>query len=202
MQAAHDAGKEDGAQAQGSDAAQPPSTAQGPSPAEEAKAAAFFARLGALRIAHETLRHPPLFTVEQSQALRGTIPGGHVKNLFVKDKKSRFFLVTAREDARIDLKRLHEAIGGSGRVSFGSAEQLRDLLGVEPGSVTPVAVMNDTARVVTLLLDRNLLRETRINVHPLVNTMTTGLARDDLLAFVQACGHEPLVIDLPAPPEA
>lgn len=176
--------------------------AQGPTAADEARAAAFFARLGQLGIAHETLRHPPLFTVEQSQALRGTIPGGHVKNLFVKDKKSRFFLVTAREDARIDLKRLHEMIGGSGRVSFGSAEQLRELLGVEPGSVTPVAVMNDAVKRVTLVLDADLLRETRINVHPLVNTMTTGLARDDLLAFVRASGHEPLVLELPAPPEA
>lgn len=175
--------------------------AKGPSAADEAKAAAFFARLDALGIAHETLRHPPLFTVEQSQALRGSIPGGHVKNLFVKDKKSRFFLVTAREDARIDLKRLHEAIGGSGRVSFGTAEQLRELLGVEPGSVTPVAVMNDPEGRVTLVLEAGLLREARINVHPLVNTMTTGLARDDLLAFVRACGQEPLVLDLPAPQE-
>lgn len=175
--------------------------APGPSTEDEAKAALLFAHLDELRIAHETLRHPPLFTVEQSQALRGSIPGGHVKNLFVKDKKSRFFLVTAREDARIDLKRLHEAIGGSGRVSFGSAEQLRELLGVEPGSVTPVAVMNDTGARVTLVLDADLLRETRINVHPLVNTMTTGLARDDLITFVRACGHEPLVIALPAPQE-
>src|SRR6266849_7243955 len=96
-----------------------------------------FAYLDRLGVAHSTVTHPPLFTVEQSQALRGTIPGGHTKNLFLKDKKDALFLVTALEDATIELKSLHRVLGASGRFSFGSADLLRDTLGVEPGSVTP-----------------------------------------------------------------
>lgn len=153
-----------------------------------------FAFLAELGIAQETVHHPAVFTVEESKRLRGTLPGAHVKNLFVKDKKGRLFLVSAVEDSRIDLKKLHEIIGGQGRVSFGSAEQLREVLGVEPGSVTPFAVINDTAQMVTVILDERLFEHDRINVHPLVNTMTTGLAKADLLAFLRATGHEPRVL--------
>ena len=155
------------------------------------------AHLTELGIGTETITHPPFHTVEESRRLRGPLPGGHIKNLFVKDKKSRVFLVVAREDAPLDLKRLHEAIGGSGRVSFGNAAQLLDLLGVLPGSVTPLAVVNDTGGRVTLVFERALLEHEVINVHPLENTATTTLARDDLLRFVRATGHDPLVVDLP-----
>lgn len=153
-----------------------------------------FAFLAALGIAQETVHHPAVFTVEESKRLRGTLPGAHVKNLFVKDKKGRLFLVSAVEDSRIDLKKLHEIIGGQGRVSFGSADQLREVLGVEPGSVTPFAAVNDTAQAVTVILDERLFAHDRINVHPLVNTMTTGLAKADLLAFLRATGHEPRIL--------
>src|SRR3954463_16216517 len=98
-----------------------------------------FAFLDRLGIAHTTVTHPPLFTVEQSQALRGTIPGGHTKNLFLKDKKDTVFLVVAPEDAKVDLKTLHHRLG-AGRFSFGSAELMRELLGVEPGAVTAFGV--------------------------------------------------------------
>src|SRR3954447_23404336 len=102
-----------------------------------------FAALESLGITVTTVRHPPLFTVEQSRALRGMIPGGHTKNLFLKDKKDALFLVVAEEDAAIELKGLHRTLGASGRFSFGSAELLRQYLGVEPGAVTPFAAIND-----------------------------------------------------------
>src|SRR5262245_27351222 len=112
-----------------------------------------FALLDKLGIAHSTVSHPPLFTVEQSQALRGTIPGGHTKNLFLRDKKSALFLVTALEDAVIELKSLHRRLGAAGRFSFGSAELMREALGIEPGAVTAFAAMNDQHRRVTVVLD-------------------------------------------------
>lgn len=158
-----------------------------------------FARLDALGIAHETQHHPAVFTVEESKRLRGVLPGAHVKNLFVKDKKSRLFLISAVEDTRIDLKRVHELIGGSGRVSFGSAELLMEVLGVEPGSVTPFAAVNDSQGRVTVVLDERLMAHERINVHPLVNTMTTGVSREALLAFLRDTGHEPLVVAIASP---
>jgi Ala-tRNA(Pro) deacylase len=148
-----------------------------------------FAFLDKLGIAHQTVTHAPLFTVEQSQALRGTIPGGHTKNLFLKDKKGALFLVTAQEDAVIELKSLHRLIGASGRFSFGSADLMRATLGIEPGAVTPFAAMNDSERRVTVVLDAALMRHGTINAHPLVNTMTTSVASADLLRFLGATGH-------------
>ena len=159
-----------------------------------------FAFLDRLSIPHQTAAHPPLFTVEQSQALRGTIPGGHTKNLFLKDKKDAVFLVVAPEDAKIDLKTLHHRLG-AGRFSFGSAELMRALLGVEPGAVTAFGVINDTAQRVQVVLDAGLMQHAVINCHPLVNTMTTSIARDDLVTFLEATGHKPRIEAL-APPEA
>jgi Ala-tRNA(Pro) deacylase len=135
--------------------------------------------------------HPPLFTVEESRALRGKIPGGHSKNLFLRDKKSALFLVTALEDAAIELKSLHRALGATGRFSFGSAELMLETLGIEPGSVTPFAALNDTAGRVTVVLDTAMMEHDRINFHPLRNTMTTTIARDDLVRFLEATGHPP-----------
>jgi Ala-tRNA(Pro) deacylase len=153
-----------------------------------------FAAFDSLGIAHETVSHPPLFTVEQSKELRGAIPGAHTKNLFLKDKKGKLFLVTAVENTVIDLKRLHEVIGGSGRLSFGSADQLMAHLGVAPGSVTAFGVINDEAGAVTMILDARLAAFGRVNGHPLVNTMTTGVAYADLLRFLEAVGHRPQVL--------
>jgi Ala-tRNA(Pro) deacylase len=158
-----------------------------------------FALLDRLGIAHRTVTHPPLFTVEQSQALRGTIPGAHTKNLFLRDKKGALFLVTAPEDATIELKSLHRLLGASGRFSFGSAEQMRETLGVEPGSVTPFGAINDTAGRVTVVLDDALMATPQINAHPLTNTMTTTVGRDDLLKFLKATGHEPRIVALSSP---
>ncbi len=153
-----------------------------------------FAAFDRMGIAHETVTHPPLFTVEQSKQLRGSIPGAHTKNLFLKDKKGKLFLVTAVETTRIDLKRLHEVVGGTGRLSFASAEQLMAHLGVAPGSVTAFGVINDDAGAVTMILDARLEAYRRINCHPLVNTMTTGVSYPDLLRFLEETGHPPRVL--------
>ncbi len=157
------------------------------------------ARLTASGIAFTRIDHQAVFTVAESQGLRGTLPGLHSKNLFVKDKKGRLFLVSARENARIDLKRLHETLGASGRLSFCSAEALMEKLGVTPGSVTAFAVVNDREGAVTMVLDANLMTGEDMNFHPLVNTATLRIARDDMLAFLRETGHEPMIVDLPVP---
>ena len=154
--------------------------------------AELFALLDRLDIAHPTVSHEALFTVEQSQALRGQIPGGHTKNLFLKDKRGEFYLVVALEDAAIALKSLHHRLG-AGRFSFGSPQALRELLGVEPGSVTPFAAINDTQGRVRVVLDAAMLAHEVLNFHPLVNTMTTSISRAGLLTFLAATRHEPRV---------
>lgn len=154
-----------------------------------------FAALDKLGIRHSTVSHEPLFTVEQSQALRGSIPGAHTKNLFLKDRKDAMFLVTVLEDAVVDLKTLPDRIG-SHRLSFGSAERLMTFLGIEPGSVSPLAAINDTDRKVSVILDAALMRHDVINAHPLINTMTTSLKREDLVAFLASVGHPPQVLQV------
>jgi len=158
-----------------------------------------FAALDRLGIKHPTVSHPPLFTVEQSQGLRGTIPGGHTKNLFLKDKKGALYLVTAPEDAAIELKSLHRRLGATGRFSFGSAEQMLEVLGVTPGAVTPFGAINATAGLLTIVLDRGLMQNAIINAHPLVNTMTTSIDRDDLVEFLRSTGHEPRIEPVTGP---
>jgi Ala-tRNA(Pro) deacylase len=152
-----------------------------------------FAALDGLGIRHSTVRHPPLFTVEQSRTLRGRIPGGHTKNLFLRDKKGALYLVVALEDAEIGLKGLHRLLGATGRFSFGSADLLREVLGVTPGSVTPFAAINDTEGRVTVVLDAAMMEHATLNYHPLANTMTTSIARDDLIRFLDWTGHPPRV---------
>jgi Ala-tRNA(Pro) deacylase len=165
-------------------------------PATPADLIAFLDFLG---IETRSIDHPALHTVEDSRALRGDIPGGHTKNLFVKDKKSRLFLLVLEEDASVDLKRVHEKIGANGRVSFGGPELLEEVWGVKPGSVTPFGAINDKAGRVTIVLDAAMMRHARLNFHPLVNTSTTGLASADLVKFLRACGHEPLMAVLAGP---
>jgi len=152
-----------------------------------------FAFLDRLEIPYSTVSHPPLFTVEQSRALRGTIPGGHTKNLFLRDKSGAYYLLVASEDAMIDIRGLHRRLGAKGRFSFGSADALRQLLGVEPGSVTPFAAMNDVDGRVAIVLDAAMLAHEPLNYHPLVNTMTTAISPTGLMRFLRACGHEPRI---------
>ena len=155
-----------------------------------------FAALDGLGIPYSTVKHPPLFTVEQSQGLRGSIAGGHTKNLFLRDKKGALYLVVAAEDATIELRSLHRALGASGRFSFGSAELMQETLGVAPGSVTPFAVINDKEARVTLVIDAALMTHDMLNFHPLVNTATTSLSRQGLLKFLAATGHPPRIVPL------
>lgn len=155
--------------------------------------AALFRFLDRLEIPYSTVSHPPLFTVEQSRAIRGTIPGGHTKNLFLRDKHGSYFLVVTSEDAAIDLKGLHRRLGAKGRFSFGSATALRELLGVEPGSVTPFAMINDVSCKVAVVLDTAMLLHELLNYHPLINTMTTSISRAGLMKFLKACSHEPRI---------
>lgn len=158
--------------------------------------AALTARLDALGIAWKTYAHAPVFTVEEAAALYDSQPGGHTKNLFLKDRQDGLWLVTLRDDIRLDLNALSKALGVP-RFSFGSAERLVETLGVEPGSVTPFAVMNDTARRVTLVLDAGMLALDPLNFHPLRNDRTTAIAPDGLLRFARATGHEPVIAEMP-----
>ena len=148
-----------------------------------------FAYLDSLAIGHKTVDHPRVFTVEEARALRGDQPGGYTKNLFLRDKKGALYLVVAPEDVAIELKSLHRVLGATGRFTFAAAEQLRETLGVEPGSVTPFAAINDTAGRVTFVLDAALMAHDVLNFHPLVNTGTTTIAREGLLKFLDATGH-------------
>src|ERR1700744_442614 len=152
-----------------------------------------FAFLDSLGIAHQTVRHAAVFTVEESRGLHVRVPGIHSKNLFLRDKKGTLFLVVASEDALIELKSLHRLLGASGRFSFGSAELMRETLGVEPGSVTPFAAINDKSGRVTVVLDAAMMREPALNFHPLVNTGTTTISREGLLKFLEATGHVPRI---------
>jgi len=159
-----------------------------------------FAYLDSLGIAHQTVSHPPVFTVEEARALRGQVAGGHTKNLFLRDKKGAVFLVVAPEDAAIELKSLHRLLGASGRFSFGSADLMRETLGVEPGAVTPFAVINDKAGRVTVILDAGMMAHEVLNFHPLVNTGTTTISREGLLQFLEATGHRPRIEAVAATP--
>lgn len=162
-------------------------------------AKALFDFLDSLGISHSTTRHPPVFTVAESASLRDDIPGGHTKNLFVKDKKDRYFVLTVEERASVDLKTVHKVIGASSRVSFGKPEKLLEYLGVTPGSVTVFGAFNDTGGNdtggnVTFVLDEDLMKYDIINGHPLSNDATTSISRDDLIRFLKATGHTPLVL--------
>jgi Ala-tRNA(Pro) deacylase len=164
-------------------------------PKTEAELSAFLTELG---ISVSTRRHPPLFTVADSQALRGEIPGGHTKNLFLKDKKDNVFLVTVEENASVDLKQIHTIIGAVGRVSFGKPELLMELLGVIPGAVTVFGLINDSQGRVRVVLDEALMQHDVINAHPLTNEATTSIGRADLLQFIEATGHRPLILKVTA----
>ncbi|MBV9860571.1 MAG: prolyl-tRNA synthetase associated domain-containing protein [Alphaproteobacteria bacterium] len=156
-----------------------------------------FARLDALGIPHRTHAHPPVFTVEEARALRGRLPGGHCKCLFLKDRRDGLWLVAALEAQPIDLKWLSAAMSAP-RFSFGSPDLLYHVLGVRPGSVTPFALVNDAEHRVAVVLDRAMLAQDPLNYHPLENDRTTAIAPADLLRFIAACGHTPRLIDFAA----
>ena len=152
-------------------------------------------RLEALGIAYQNHEHAAVFTVEEAKALRGELTGGHIKNLFLRNKKEEMWLVVAEEDKRIDLKALGEKLG-AGKLSFGSPDRLLRYLGVLPGAVTPFGIINDKDRKVKVALDRDLMGFDPVNAHPLVNTMTTALSPQDLVKFLEAEGHKPDILDI------
>jgi Ala-tRNA(Pro) deacylase len=152
------------------------------------------AKLGICATTHE---HIALHTVAESRAHRLNMPGAHTKNLFVKDKASALYLITAEEESPLDLKAMDKVVGAKGRLSFASAEQMMTHLGIAPGSVSPLALVNETSGAVRFIIEKKLLDADLINVHPLTNTRTTALPPADLLAFLDATGHQPLITDLP-----
>jgi Ala-tRNA(Pro) deacylase len=157
--------------------------------------AGLFARLDELGLAHETVEHEALYTVEQSRALRGDLAGAHIKNLFLRDKKRRMWLVTVLENREMDLKALRHRIGARGNLSFGNAELLMQHLGIIPGAVTPFSVINDRDGAVTMVLDKALTEIDPVNAHPLRNDRTTAIAPQDLASFLEAENHAPLILD-------
>lgn len=154
-----------------------------------------FARLGVLRIPFDLHRHRAVFTVAESEGVERDIPGIHCRNLFLRDKREKMFLVVAANETKIDLKKLQNLLGCD-RLSFGSTDRLWRVLGVRPGSVCPFSVINDRDRAVTVILDAAMMAGARINYHPLDNTMTIGLTPGDLLKFLDYTGHVPHVMDL------
>jgi len=162
---------------------------------EPASSAILFERLHELGIETRTVRHPPVFTVEEAKALRGEVEGSHTKNLFLRNKKGAMWLVVCPEDRTVDLKTLGERLG-AGRLSFGSAERLMRFLGLVPGAVTPFGVINDKGCEVRVALDRVIFNKEPLNFHPLDNAMTTSISGENLIRFLEAEEHSPLIIDL------
>jgi Ala-tRNA(Pro) deacylase len=153
------------------------------------------AQLDALGIGTTTVTHPPLRTVEDSKRLRGDLPGGHVKNLFLRDKHNRFWLLVTLEDQHVNLKAIAKHLE-VGRFSFANEQQLEQHLGIAPGAVSPLAAINDSAGAVTVVIDDALLQVEPINLHPLRNDRTTAIAPRDLLRFLESCGHTARVVAL------
>jgi Ala-tRNA(Pro) deacylase len=152
-----------------------------------------FERFKSLGIQTKTRDHAPVFTVEEARALRGEIEGGHCKNLFLKDDKGGLWLIVCLEESQIDLKAAPARIG-SRRLSFGKPDLLMEVLGVEPGSVTPFGLINDTACRVNVVLDAAMMAHELVNYHPLQNTATTTIRSADLLTFIRSLGHDPKIV--------
>lgn len=159
-----------------------------------------FAFLDALGISHRTVDHPPMFTVEEGRDFKASMPGGHSKNLFLKDKKDRLFLAVAHCDTPVDIVGYGKAAGARGRLSFGRPELMTATLGVIPGAVTPFALINEGASALAeVAVDGALLSWPAVWFHPLENNASTAVSPQDLLRFIRACGHEPRLVDLAAP---
>ena len=152
------------------------------------------AALRKLDIKQSTISHQPMRTVEQSKEFRPREPGGYPKNFFLKNKKGKMWLVTLHEDRVIDLRTLGEMLG-AGRVSFASEDRLMKYLGVIPGAVTPLAVINDVTQSVTAVLDEYLLNMHPLHFHPCDNSKTTTIDREGLLVYMSEFGHKPVILD-------
>ena len=149
------------------------------------------------QISYEKFDHSPVYTVEESKKLSPTMSGGKTKNLFVRDKKGKHhILLTVEQDKRVDLKKVSELIG-YGRLSFCSPERLLKFLGVEPGSVSLLGILNDQAGEVEILIDEDLWKEQYLLCHPLVNTSTLRLGREELVKLFQLSGHPFRLLPIP-----
>jgi Ala-tRNA(Pro) deacylase len=179
-----------------SDPAEAPPDWEARLPAKDAREAALYARLKALEIAWQTHIHEPVFTVEEAQNLRGSLPGMHTKNLFLKDKSGGLWLVVAREELPIDLNALAKALPAP-RFSFGKPDLMVEVLGIAPGAVTPFALMNDDPPRLTTVFDKGMMDADILNFHPLRNDRTTAISAPDLLKFSEDTGHFPRITDLP-----
>ncbi|HAJ90550.1 MAG TPA: prolyl-tRNA synthetase associated domain-containing protein [Rhodospirillaceae bacterium] len=154
-----------------------------------------------LQISYRLYTHEPVFTVEEAHKVDKEILGTHTRNMFLRDKKERMFLVTLRHDTPIDLKKLSDLLG-VGRFSFGSPERLWTYLGVKPGSVTPLSILNDTGKKVSLVLEKAMMEADLVNFHPLDNSMTIGMTPSELMTILEKQGITPQIIDLsPATPD-
>lgn len=159
--------------------------------------AELYALFEANGIAYTHNTHPPLFTVDQSKELRGDLPGAHVKNMFLKDKKSQLWLVTCMEYRQIRIRDLEKQIGAA-KASFGKPELLWETLGIKPGAVSPFGLINDTDHAVRVVLDQQMLEQDPINAHPLHNEATTTVRSADFRRFFEITGHKPVVVDFDA----
>ncbi len=157
-----------------------------------------FAKFKYLGIKAPTVPYPASQSVEEGKILRGQMSGTFTKNLLLKDKKDHLFLLSVFEDLTLDLKTLHKKIGANGRLGFASSELMIDLLGVMPGALTPLSIMNDINNRITVVIDASLMEAEQVNFHPLINTESTGLHPQELVKFIQSCEHEPVLVDFDA----
>ena len=155
-----------------------------------------FRRFDELGIEASTVPYPSHRTVEEGKALRGDMRGTFTKNLLLRDKKGRLYLVVAHEDKTINLKTLHRQIGASRSLRFAPGEQMKDVLGIVPGALTPLALLNDNKALVTVVIDAQLIHADQLNFHPMANTESTGIRPDDLLRFIASCGREAVITNL------
>ncbi|MBN9077924.1 MAG: prolyl-tRNA synthetase associated domain-containing protein [Rhizobiales bacterium] len=164
--------------------------------------ARLFDRLSSLGVHAPVVPYPAHETVEEGKQLRGDLAGTFTKNLLLRDKKGRLFLFSIHEDRALDLKTLHQRIGANGRLGFAPAERMIELLGVQPGALTPLSLINDSAGAVTAVVDAWLLDAEQVNFHPLVQEESIGLRPVELLAFIRSCDREPLLVDFDSIPSA
>lgn len=159
--------------------------------------ATLFQLMDELNLKYRVYDHEPIFTVEEGLHLKDNIPGTHCRNLFLRDKKKKMFLVVAANETEIDLKKLPELID-SGRLSFGSGDRLWENLGIKQGSVNPFCIVNDNNHNVRIILDAHMMAQDLVNYHPMDNAQTIGLSPEDLVSFIKSTHHEPEIVDLSA----